>query len=287
MNICSCKYSRVFYYGLMVGVTIGIFIVSYFLICYNTPIAHFCASLNDEDCLLIQLSNKHYVFDTGANVTLICSDTIPGNSVFSVIKDVTDIHGNKSREKLYLLNHFKLGELETRFQTCMIKPEQYLFGDVSGILGTDVISRANWCIDFMEKNIIAGSTIPEHYDFMLEYNVKNNLYYTDMEIGNLSVKDILIDTGYSRSDFVLEDKLRQSLKGIEFSKTDTCFSFTNAKEVYEIYGKSECLLNDMHIKDVTFSFSANRNILGFKFFKRFSSVYIDSDNCRIYCCNSI
>lgn len=220
--------------------------MSYILICYNIPISHFCASLNNEDCLQIQLSNKHYVFDTGANVTVICSDTIPGNSVFSISKDVTDIHGNKSRGKVYLLNHFKLGELETRFQTCIIKPEQYLFGNVSGILGTDVISRADWCIDFKEKKIMAGSTIPEHCDFMLEYNVKNNLYYADMKIGNLSVKDIMIDTGYSRSDFVLEDKFRQRLNGFEFSKTDTCFSFTNAKEVYEIYSKSKCLLNDIY-----------------------------------------
>lgn len=73
------------------------------------------------------------------------------------------------------------------------------------------------------------------------------------------------------------------MKGLEFSKTDTCFSFTNAKEVYEIYSKSECLLNDMYIEKVTFSFSANRNILGLDFFKRFSSVHIDSDSCRIYC----
>lgn len=166
----------------------------------------------------------------------------------------------------------------------MIKPKQYLFGNVSGILGTDVISRADWCIDFKEKKIMAGSTIPEHCDFMLEYNVKNNLYYADMKIGNLSVKDIMIDTGYSRSDFVLEDKFRQRLNGFEFSKTDTCFSFTNAKEVYEIYSKSKCLLNDIYIEDVTFSFSADRNILGLDFFQRFSSVYIDSDNCRIYCC---
>ena len=72
----------------------------------------------------------------------------------------------------------------------------------------------NWCIDFKEKKIIADSTVPEHYDFMLEYNVKNNLYYADLEIGNLSVKDILIDTGYSRSDLVLEEKLRQSLKDL-------------------------------------------------------------------------
>ena len=48
----------------------------------------------------------------------------------------------------------------------------------------------------------------------MEYNVKNNLYYADLEIGNLSVKGILIDTGYSRSDFVLEEKLRQSLKDL-------------------------------------------------------------------------
>lgn len=284
MKIGSYKYSRIFYCGLIAGVAIGIFIVSYFLICYNTPIAHFHASLNDEDCLQIQLSDKHYVFDTGADVTLICSDTIPGKSVFSVKKDIIDIHGNKVQNKVYLLNHFKLGELETRFQTCMIIPKDFLFGNASGILGTDIISRTNWCIDFKEKNITAGSTVPEHYDFMLEYNVKNNLYYTDMKIGNLSVKDILIDTGYSLSDFVLEDKIRQSLKGLEFSKTDTCFSFINAKKVYEFYSKSECRLNDMYIEDVTFSFSANRNIIGLEFFKRFSSVYIDSDNCTIYCC---
>lgn len=284
MKKSSYKYGRIFYYGLMAGAAIGILIMSYFLICYNTPMFHFHVSLNDADCLQIELSNKHYVFDTGANVTVICSDTIPRNYVFSLSKNVTDIHGNKSREKVYLLNHFKLGELETRFQTCMIKPQQYLFGDASGILGTDIINRANWCIDFKEKKIMAGSTIPEHYDFMLGYTVKNNLYYADMKIGNLSVKDILIDTGYSRSDFVLEEKLRQSLKGLEFTKTDICFSFTNTKEEYKIYSKSECLLNDMYIENVTFSFSTNRNILGLDFFKRFSSVYIDSDNSKMYCC---
>ena len=52
-------------------------------------------------------------------------------------------------------------------------------------MGTDILIRANWCIDFKEKKIIADSTVPEHYDFMLEYNVKDNLYYADLEIGNL------------------------------------------------------------------------------------------------------
>ena len=69
-----------------------------------------------------------------------------------------------------------------------------------------------------------------------------------------------------------------------YTKFWTVSSFTNAKEVYEIYSKSKCLLNDIYIEDVTFSFSAGRNILGLDFFQRFSSVYIDSDNCRIYCC---
>ena len=32
------------------------------------------------------------------------------------------------------------------------------------------------------------------------------------------------------------------------------------------YSKSECLLNDMYIEKVTFSFSMNRNILGLDFF---------------------
>lgn len=214
MKIGSYKYCRIFYYGLIAGIAIGIFIISYFLICYNTLIVHFSTSLNNEDCLQIQLSSKYYVFDTGANVTVICSDTIPGNSVFSISKDVTDIHVNKFHGRVYLLNYFKLGELETKFQTCMINSEDFLFGNACGILGTDIINRANWCIDFKEKKIIADSTVPEHYDFMLEYNVKNNLYYADLEIGNLSVKDILIDTGYSRSDFVLEEKLRQSLKDL-------------------------------------------------------------------------
>ena len=110
MKIGSYKYCRIFYYGLIAGIAIGIFIISYFLICYNIPIAHFSTSLNDEDCLQIQLSSKYYVFDTGANVTVICSDTIPGNSVFSISKDVTDIHVNKFHGRVYLLNHFKLGD---------------------------------------------------------------------------------------------------------------------------------------------------------------------------------
>ena len=35
------------------------------------------------------------------------------------------------------------------------------------------------------------------------------------------------------------------------------------------YSKSECLLNDMYIEKVTFSFSMNRNILGLDFFSDF------------------
>ena len=55
MKIGSYKYCRIFYYGLIAGIAIGIFIISYFLICYNTPIAHFSTSLNDEDCLQIHI----------------------------------------------------------------------------------------------------------------------------------------------------------------------------------------------------------------------------------------
>ena len=36
MKKSSYKYGRIFYYGLVVGAVIGILIMSYFLICYNT-----------------------------------------------------------------------------------------------------------------------------------------------------------------------------------------------------------------------------------------------------------
>ena len=60
MKIGSYKYCRIFYYGLIAGIAIGIFIISYFLICYNTPIAHFSTSLNDEDCLQTLIPQHYY-----------------------------------------------------------------------------------------------------------------------------------------------------------------------------------------------------------------------------------
>ncbi len=34
----SYKYGRIFYYGLLVGAAIGMLIMSYYLICNNTPL---------------------------------------------------------------------------------------------------------------------------------------------------------------------------------------------------------------------------------------------------------
>lgn len=153
---------------------------------------------------------------------------------------------------------------------------------LSAIWGTDIIDRFCWWIDFDKHQICSNYTPNEDADFVLAYYKRNNLYYTDIAIGTIKLKDMLIDTGYTRSDFTLPQK-ELALMGLPIIGTDTCYNMINITQILNRYEMNESYINEKLFKNITFTDLSSKRLIGLPFFKRFSAIYLNTKKKQIEC----
>ncbi|MDE5711304.1 hypothetical protein [Bacteroides sp.] len=255
------------------------------IFCFRKKYPTIDTTFNDDDCMVLSVNGMNFVFDTGADITLLYTDTIPNSTSFFYNAIATDIYGNEIKLKKYLLLYPGLLNDGRFFQTVMILPKSFGIKNIDGILGTDIINHSNWNIDFKRQTInnqfYKSEQIP---DMIFNYRKKESRWVIDLQLDSILVEDVIIDTGYTRSDFILpkgyEDKLN-----IEFFRKDTCYNFKNTLFKIDLYTKRECLVNNTRVKEAIISFSEGEHVIGLPFFKRFSSIYIDTHEKMISCYN--
>ena len=69
----------------------------------------------------------------------------------------------------------------------------------------------------------------------------------------------------------------------KFLRKDTCYNFRNIPSEMAQYMRKECLVNGKEIDNMTIALSQDKSIIGLPFFKRFSSVYMNTDKQMIFC----
>lgn len=236
-----------------------------------------------DDYISLSIDNDNFLFDTGADITVLYSDTVPKSFFFFSNTKITDISGNESSWKKYFSFHANFKEFRTTMQTIILIPKKYQSKGLNGIIGADIINRSNWNIDFKNHRIDNTSLARKKPDLTIHYQLKRNLLYADIILDSLLLRNIMIDTGYTRSDFLLEKEYINQIKQLQFTKNDSCYNFTNTVELIGIYTAKECNIFNKYYKLITFTKSMSHNLIGLPFFKRFSVIYIDTYKKEILC----
>jgi hypothetical protein len=232
---------------------------------------------------------KNYLFDTGAQLTLIQTDTVLENTA-----EVTGASKRKVNLGLGNIESFQIGEMNFQKINALhgdlvgLKEQIPNFG---GIIGQSIISKANWLIDYPNSNLeISNKDITDSTFQRIEIVRKNGSPYTFININGKNYKAI-IDLGASKALSIPEgSKLAEEiLKNFAFEEIE--------KESYTIGGNQTIKkqvgilpivkLGNLEITNVQTDIKLTSEIrIGISFFKEYI-IYIDNiNNCyKIKECN--
>lgn len=234
--------------------------------------------------ITLSADSVNYLFDTGANITTLYSDTVPESFSFLTCSEIVDILGNKYAGKKYFSFFSGIGPVEGNWLVVLLMSKQYGMSNMNGIIGTDIIDRSDWLIDFKSCHISNDfPSIAGEPDMVIYYRKQKGLYYAEVSIGGTCFSDLLIDTGYDRSDFLLKKEEIGMLPNCSFIRTDSCFGFTDRGDIIHVYGMEDCHIGSNTFNNVTFVESHLRRLIGLPFFKRFSCILFDTQNQKINC----
>lgn len=266
-------------------IIVSIATVGLFLIGMKPKINPFVSAFDKDGYVTFSGNGINFLFDTGANITLLYADTVPESFYPFMQADAKDIAGNDFSVKKYFSFYTCLGNIEGNLWTVVLLPRRFQWQHIHGVIGTDMIDRCNWLFDFEEGTIsnvhpfVSGTP-----DMVLRYKKERGLYYVEeMELNGVKCSHVLIDTGYDRSDFLLPKQDIEQMSDACFLKKDTCYGFMDAGSVITVYEVAQGKVNQKLFKNVTLATLASRRTIGISFFKRFSQVVLDTRQQEIRC----
>ena len=266
-------------------IIVSIATVGLFLIGMKPKINPFVSAFDKDGYVTFSGSGMNFLFDTGANITLLYADTVPESFHPFMQAYAKDIAGNDFSVKKYFSFYTCLGNIEGNLWTVVLLPRRFQWQHIHGVIGTDMIDRCNWLLDFEEGTIsnvhpfVSGTP-----DMVLRYKKERGLYYVEeMELNGIKCFHILIDTGYDRSDLLLPEQDIEQMSDACFLKKDTCYGFADTGNEISIYEVAQGEVNKMQFKNVTLATLASRRTMGLSFFKRFSQVVLDTRQQEIKC----
>ena len=221
---------------------------------------------------------KNFLFDTGADYSLIQRDSILGES--------GNFAGASKREMSLgneILNSMKIGNVEFKNTVALngdvigLKEQIPNFG---GIIGQPIISKANWLIDYPKKSlIISNKNLADKSFEAIKIMRKGGAPYTYISIDGIKYK-VVIDFG-SSSEFNLpiESKLaKKLLEKYEFTDNErdryTLGGLQKIKEKVGIVSQIKLGNIEFHNVNTTLNISSQPRI-GIGFFKEYQ-IYIDN-----------
>lgn len=266
-------------------IIVSIATVGLVLIGMKPKINPFVSAFDKDGYVTFSGSGMNFLFDTGANITLLYADTVPESFHPFMQAYAKDIAGNDFSVKKYFSFYTCLGNIEGNLWTVILLPRRFQWQHIHGVIGTDMIDRCNWLLDFEEGTIsnvhpfVSGTP-----DMVLRYKKERGLYYVEgMEINGVKCSHILIDTGYDRSDFLLPKQDIEQMSDTCFLKKDICYGFADTGNEISIYEVAQGEVNQMQFKNVTLATLASQSTMGLSFFKRFSQVVLDTRQQEIKC----
>ena len=223
---------------------------------------------------------KNFLFDTGAQFSIIQRDSVMGASV--------SISGASNRSidaGSEVVESFKIGEVEfkgtfaTNTDMVGLKEQIPNFG---GLIGTPIINKANWLIDYPKKKLrISNQNLANDTFKTIKIKRKKGSSYTNISINGVE-HEVIIDFG-SSSEFSLPQgsKLaKQLLAQYTFEdKERDKYTIGGLQTITEKVGTLPIVkLGSLEFKDVSVKINVqSQPRIGISFFKEYI-IYIDNQN---------
>ena len=221
---------------------------------------------------------KNFLFDTGADYSIIQRDSIIGT---------TDNYEGASKREMKLGNEIIAS---MKIDTIDFKNTVALNGDMKGlkeqipnfggIVGLSIINKANWLIDYPQKSVTISSTNLSDSSFeTLKIKIANGSPYTYISIDGIEHK-VILDLG-SSSEFNLpkESKLaKQLLLQYDFDDNQRDrYTLGGIQTITEKVGVVPLIkLGNMEFKNVNTTVNvSSQPRIGIGFFKD-CNIYIDN-----------
>ncbi|MBW7867819.1 MAG: clan AA aspartic protease [Brumimicrobium sp.] len=241
----------------------------------------------------IQINNKtyHFIFDTGAQVTLISSQLVEelGLKRLSQIK-ISDSQEAKDKLDIYKINEAYIGNVHYSNIAVVahdFKDNMLSCINIDGVLGMNIIGLSNWEIDYERKQITLFDI-----DSITNYNSANYIQFKTKSnrpllklFANGKEENFLLDTGKNSEEIELSHK----------KDTSDIIRTTIGYTSFGLFGKSKIdtlqtffgTLADsasFAIDKVVFESSSNPGrLIGNGFLiKNFASVFFDFKTDRLY-----
>ena len=229
---------------------------------------------------------SNYIFDTGADISVLYEKE--GLSLPVAATLISDIHKKKRLKPLYFVDRkLETQNAEIHF-ICLIdsvfyRPDK----SVLGIIGMNVIQRANWHFSFRDSTIEA---LPLHTSIKIPKDAlclkyRNRLFpCTSIDIEGEKYRQILIDMGYSL-EFFLDEKNMKSIQKCRFvePKQELISGLLGQQQV-DVFKYDTLYVNDKQYSNVRID-GGGRNLIGLGFMRRFDHLFWDSRHRKVYLWN--
>lgn len=252
----------------------------------NTSFHYTCSFSTAKTVILLPIEisgiTKNYLFDTGAQVSLMQSDSIKGKTA----KIVGATHGKMKLGK-ETIPSLKIGDVEFVDTYAMLGDFVGLkeqIPDFGGIIGQPIIRKANWLIDYPnQRMVISDKHLVDNTFKDLRIQRKGGLPYVNMIIDGTSIR-VLIDLGSSSAFSIPTDSdlAKQLLRKCDFRENEreiyTIGGLVNTKEFIGTITNVTIAELPFENVDVTIRHTSQFRI-GNGFFKDYL-LYIDNTNSR-------
>lgn len=237
-----------------------------------------------------------FIFDTGSTHSVIFTDeaNLPVGEFVSSNR-ISDVNNRGRILELYRIDSMQIGTLRINNGEFLIMNKESLpdiLTDYKGIIGMDIIDRANWYIDLPAEQITVmnkNSLISIPTDALsLDYNTENDLPETIVKVGNQVLRNIIIDTGSQGVLELLSSDIRELNRSYEATVKDTVmlsglYSGITKHPVLNYKSMpidNSCVIDSLEIFEVM-----GERRMGFGFFKEFNHIFIDTQNQKIHLYN--
>ena len=221
---------------------------------------------------------RNFLFDTGADYSLIQRDSIIGK---------TSNYGGASKRKMKLGNEIiaslKIGGIDFRNTVALngdMKGLKEQIPNFGGLIGQPIIKKANWLIDYPNKSVkISNKNLADISFETIRIKRKGGAPYTYISINGVEYK-VIIDFG-SSSEFNLpkESQLaKQLLQQYDFADNERDrYTLGGLQKIKEKVGIVPLIkLGNMDFKNVKTTINVSSQLrIGIGFFKD-CVIYIDN-----------
>ena len=157
-----------------------------------------------------------------------------------------------------------------------------------GIIGMDIIGKANWLINFSENTLEVlphkkHSDIQEKTTFIISYKGKNKPQ-TELTIDNVLFENVLVDAGaFGHITLLHEDILNINQKKEPVDTVESSnFSFFMDSINEVVYSYQNMNINGMEFDTINIK-NGNLRLLGLGFLRKFDKIFFDTKKQKIYC----